>query len=379
MNRSLLLLLAIPAASYVWACSSSSSDNNTNNNGGDGGPGVDGSTPGTDGGGPLPGTDGGNPGTDGGNPGTDGGGPIGTNPIQGIAAAVEVVMDVGGTGGYLEGPKYFNNTLYVSDPIINGGAGVTYTVDIATNVATPFRDPSNGTFGMTADTKKALLIAAESNATTGDVVHVFSDGGTALIANAWDGGTGPLVPFDSPNDVTTRKSDGAIYMTDPGYQNNIASGSNHVFLITVAGAIKSVDSCMDGCRPNGIAISPDEKTLYVGYSYSGQATAPIIKKFPVNADGTLGTPTKFADGGVNVDGFAIDTSGNLYTAFTGGVNVYAPDGTKFGTITIPNNAEVGALAFGGAGGTTLFMAAGTAGGAHQNLFSVIVKVPGRIE
>lgn len=367
MKKTWFALLALPLASYGFiACSSSSSGGNDTNTDG-------GNHPGTDGGG-NPGTDGGgNPGTDGGgNPGTDSGTPTGTNPIQGIAATAVLSMDIGGNGALMDSIRFFQAKLYASDPTINAGGGVQYAIDPA-NPGSPtiLRSPSNGAAGTAVDTKLSALISAE--VTAKDVVHVWTDGGSSVIANGWDGGA-TFNPFDSPNDLTMRKSDGTIYVTDPGYQANATT--NHVFRIGPSGAVRVVDECKDACRPNGIAISPDEKTLYVGYTYNqGDGVTPHINKFPINADGTLGAATKFADVGTDVDGMAIDDNGNVYAGYASGVAVFAPNGAKWGDIKLPagTTAEVSSLAFGGPDRKTLYI------GAAASIYSVTVGVPGRVE
>jgi len=356
MKKTWFAILALPLACYAWACSSSSSGGN--DNGTDGGP-----NPGTDGG-TNPGTDGGGGGGDdgGGGPGTDSGMPMGTNPIQGIGTPKQLTSDVGGGGGYVDAPRFWGNTLYVADPLINAGSGVQYTVD-SNGQATPFRQPSNGTTGTAIDSKSAMLMATE--AATKDVVRVLTDGGTVPITSSWDGGA-----YDAPNDLTMRKSDGTIYFTDPGFQNNAAT--NHVFRVGPNGGVLAVDTCMDACQPNGLAISPKEDFLYVSYSYS--AGTPVIKKFPINANGTLGAGTAFtASPGTQLDGMAIDDNGNLYSTNATGVSVYSSTGAKWGDIKLPNNVQPVNVAFGGADRKTLYIAGGA------NVFTVTVGVAGRVE
>ena len=88
--------------------------------------------------------------------------------------------------------------------------------------------------------------------------------------------------------------------------------------------------------PNGIALSPDEKTLYVANS---DPTKAIWMAFPVKDDGTIGTGRVFADVTSSVsrrkkglpDGMKVDAAGNLFATGPGGVLVFAPDGTHLGT------------------------------------------------
>lgn len=364
MKKTWFAVLALPFACYAWACSSSSTGSNQTTDGGPGGGGGDGGGNPNDDGGGNPGSDGG------GNPGTDGGLPPGTNPLQGIGTPKQLTMDVGGGGGYLDALRFWSGKLYTSDPLINTGNGVQYTIDVGTGMPTIFRDPSNGTTGTAIDTKSSTLIATEAK--TADVVHILSDGGTVPIASAWDAGAGPLTNFDAPKNLTMRKSDGTIYVTDPGFQN--MAGTNHVFRIGPSGAVRAVDTCTDACQPNGLAISPKEDFLYIGFSYTGGQAPPVIKKFPINADGSLGAAATFvASPGAQIDGIAIDDNGNLYVAYVTAVAVYAPNGAKWGEIKLPANVQPVNVAFGGTDRKTLFVSGGA------NVYTVTVGVAGRVE
>jgi gluconolactonase len=159
-------------------------------------------------------------------------------------------------------------------------------------------------------------------------------------------------------------------VTDPGYQN--AATTNHLFVIDPSGKVTIADECDNVCHPNGIALSPKEDFLYVGYTYyDGSNTPPLIKRFPVNANGSLGSGTPWAAAPKDVDGFAIDDNGNLYAASADGVVVYSSGGDKIGTI--PVMTEPDAVAFGGPDRKMLFITSQAA------IYSVTVNVPGRTQ
>jgi gluconolactonase len=114
----------------------------------------------------------------------------------------------------------------------------------------------------------------------------------------------------------------------------------------------------DMSAPNGIALSPDEKTLYVANS-DGQK--PFIMAFPLKDDGTLGDGRVFFDAsnGVNgkkggFDGMKIAADGTLFATGPGGVLVITPDGKHLGTIA-PGPQPTANCAFGDADGKTLYM------------------------
>ncbi|MBC7965211.1 MAG: SMP-30/gluconolactonase/LRE family protein [Fuerstia sp.] len=94
--------------------------------------------------------------------------------------------------------------------------------------------------------------------------------------------------------------------------------------------------CRDISRPNGIAFSPDEKTLYVANS-DGQD--PVWRAFPVQDDGNLGTPTIFFDSSKDSriskgggDGLKVDANGNVFATGPGGVLIVSPQGKLLGRI-----------------------------------------------
>jgi gluconolactonase len=113
-------------------------------------------------------------------------------------------------------------------------------------------------------------------------------------------------------------------------------------------------------RPNGIAFSPDEKTLYVANS---DPDRPIWMAYPVKADGTIGKGRVFFDStkwarekkiGLP-DGLKVDIEGNLWATGPGGLHVFAPDGTVLGTID--TGVPTANCAFGGDDGSWLYIAA----------------------
>ena len=111
--------------------------------------------------------------------------------------------------------------------------------------------------------------------------------------------------------------------------------------------------------PNGLAFSPDEKTLYVANS---DPTLPIWVAYPVKDDGTLGKGRVFADvsslakaGKKGLpDGMKVDRAGNLFATGPGGVLVFDPDGTHIGTF---DTGEATANCGFGEDGSTLFITA----------------------
>jgi gluconolactonase len=173
------------------------------------------------------------------------------------------------------------------------------------------------------------------------------------VADRWEGKR-----FNSPNDLAIHSS-GAVYFTDPPY--GLMKGGdmrekdldfNGVYRAAPDGKVTLVTREMT--KPNGLAFSPDQKTLYIGQSDSD---APLWRAFPVNDDGSLGKPRVFFDATAlakpgrpgSPDGFKVDREGNLFATGPGGVLVITPQGKLLGTIMTGD--IVANCAFGDDGGT----------------------------
>ncbi len=155
------------------------------------------------------------------------------------------------------------------------------------------------------------------------------------LATHWDGKR-----FNSPNDATFRR-DGSLYFTDPPYgmtrkmqDPDKEIDFQGVYRRAPDGSVQLLTREMS--RPNGIAFSPDEKTLYVANSDPKRA---VWMAFPVLDDGTLGAGRVFFDATSMVgrlpglpDGLKVDEDGNLFATGPGGVLVFAPDGRHLGTL-----------------------------------------------
>lgn len=170
--------------------------------------------------------------------------------------------------------------------------------------------------------------------------------------------------LNSPNDLVIN-SRGDIYFTDPPYglegQDNSASKEldfNGVYLLRANGELVLLTDKMT--RPNGIAFSPDEKTLYVAQSDQSNL---VIMSFPVKEDGTIGEgkvffnaqPLKKAGVKGSCDGMAVDIHGNLFATGPGGVLVISPQGKHLGTIQ--TGQATANCTFGGKDGSELFITA----------------------
>jgi gluconolactonase len=188
------------------------------------------------------------------------------------------------------------------------------------------------------------------------IVRITNDLKVTTVVDSFEG-----KKFNSPNDLVYR-SDGSLYFTDPPYglpkfDDDPAKELpfNGVFKLT-NGKLQVVVKDMK--RPNGLAFSPDEKTLYVANSDENYR---MWMRFDVNADGTVRNGRVFADVSAEPeeglpDGMKIDSLGNIWTTGPGGILVFTPDGKHMGTIQTP---EQPANCAWGEDGRTLFITANT--------------------
>ena len=168
--------------------------------------------------------------------------------------------------------------------------------------------------------------------------------------------------FNSPNDAVYHPS-GALYFTDPPYglTRKMQDPKKQlpfqgVYRLAPDGAVTLLTKELS--RPNGIAFSPDHRTLYVANSDPERA---IWMAFPVAADGTLGAGRVLFDATPMVathkglpDGLKVDRDGNLFATGPGGVLVLTADGRHLGTL---RTGEATSNCAFGEDGSTLFVTA----------------------
>jgi len=211
-----------------------------------------------------------------------------------------------------------------------------------------------GSNGLTIDSKGRLVLCEHGDRR---VARVETGGGKRTLADGYEGKR-----LNSPNDLVF-KSNGDLYFTDPPYglpkrweDPTRELDFCGVYRLTIDGKLSLLTRELT--RPNGIAFSPDEKTLYVAQSDPERA---IIMAFPVLADGNIGKGRVFVDetSGVNKmpglpDGMKVDRAGNLFATGPGGVHVISPEGKLIGRI---ETGEATANCAWGDDGSTLYITA----------------------
>lgn len=223
---------------------------------------------------------------------------------------------------------------------------------------TTLRAPSCNANGLALDRDGALLAAEHGSRS---ITRQDPEGQRATLVAGYGG-----QPLNAPNDLALR-SDGTLYFTDPDFVGPAPPllGFNGLYRLVPGEPEPRLEARLDG--PNGVALAPDEATLYVSEMRLGEVLA-----FDVLPSGELGGRRVLARDAPDADGLAVDVEGNVYVATsageTGAVLVFGPDGTRRGSIAIDEPARN--CAFGGADRRTLFV---TAGG---SVWSVRMAVPG---
>ena len=243
----------------------------------------------------------------------------------------------------------------------------------------PYGGKEPGTNGMTLDAKGRLTVAGHAARNIIRFETMDPHGQRTILADRYEG-----KELNSPNDVVYGR-DGSLYFTDPPYglrtqQDDDPHKSlkqNGVYRIPDATNRKPGSSpnghplqllVGDLPRPNGIALSPDNKWLYVADSQ--------LKKwmrYPVKKDGTVGEGSLLLDAAQDTrvgtaDGMKVDSKGNLYATGPGGVWIISPEGKHLGTLL--TDKATANVAWGGEDGTVLYLTS------SDSIYRVPLKIPG---
>ena len=255
-------------------------------------------------------------------------------------------------------------------------------------VVSVFREQSNNANGLIIDAQGRLVACEGANLKANNVhgkSHLaattvlkprvtrtdLKTNKVEVLAEGFEG-----KPFNGPNDVTY-DSTGRLYFTD------LTGGA--VYRIDVDGKLTRLLATPEVQRPNGISITPDDKTLYLVEANGAQNGARLIRAYDLQPDGSLKNMRIHYSfyPGRSADGLCMDTQGNLYAAAglhqrrgtsetldtKSGVHVIAPDGKLSRFIAVPEDTITNCT-FGGPDWKTLYITAG------KGLYSFPVEIAG---
>ncbi len=234
----------------------------------------------------------------------------------------------------------FSNSSASLTPRGTLAAGVIWRYDPATDTTAVFRSPSGMANGIAFDAACDMVVAEGADFGGRRITRTYMPrpASQAVSDLRLPAGLADIVaglfneaPFNAPNDLAIDEQ-GRIYFTDPRYTGHelVEQDVNGVYRIDTDGSVSRIIS--DLIRPNGIALSPDQNTLYVAdFSNRGAGDALIAYDLQANGDVAL-REVLIAYPQRGADGIAVDTEGNLWTAVLDtsrpGVYAYTPEGEE---------------------------------------------------
>ena len=290
-----------------------------------------------------------------------------TLAVIGASPAAMQELEIATSISMLEGPTAdAEGNVYFSDVLMQ--RIMRFSKD---GVLSIFREKSNVANGLVID-PQGRLVAAEGSTSptaersgikTGGIPRVtrtdLKTGRMEILADKYDG-----KPLSGPNDVTL-DGRGRLYFTD--------STGAAVYRIDAPGKLARILAAPDVQRPNGIQISPDDRTLYVVEANGAEGGARSIRAYDLLPDGTARNMRVLYDfyPGRSADGMSVDTQGNLYAAAglhrtrgtaetldtKCGVYVISPQGKLLKFIPVPED-YITNTGFGGPDMKTLYITAG---------------------
>jgi gluconolactonase len=291
-------------------------------------------------------------------------------------AKPEVVSTVAFTEGpayHADGSVYFTDTS--NDRIMRSAPGARPG---ARRVLEVYRHPSGRANGLVFDLA-GRLIACEGGSRR--VTRTEPDGSITVLASSYQG-----KPFNSPNDIDV-DAQGRLYFTDPRYGDRagVELDREAVYRIDPDGKVTRVIDNLE--RPNGIAVAPDQKTLYVVDNNNEAGGSRKVYAYELRVDGSTGQRRVIHDFGTSRggDGLCLDSRGNLYVTAglntpnppaeggpaKAGVYIFSPAGKQLGLIPIPEDAVTNCT-FGDPDLKTLYITAG------KTLFRIRLNTPGHV-
>ena len=222
-----------------------------------------------------------------------------------------------------------------------------------------------GSNGLTFDPDGRLTICQHGNRR---IIRVEPHGNITILADRYDGKR-----LNSPNDLVYG-SDGTLYFTDPPFglpamftDPKKELPFSGVFQVR-DGVVSLISAELAG--PNGVALSPDERYLYVG---NWDPDRKIVMRYPLDNTGPVTGGEEFfdmtgAEGADGIDGLKVDTAGNLYVCGPSGIWLLSSGGEHLGALRIPESPHN--LAWGDEDARTLYITALT------SIYRIRLAIPG---
>jgi len=217
---------------------------------------------------------------------------------------------------FTEGPYWHPDGYLLFSDI---PANIIYKWEPGNTESDVYIQPSGNSNGITSTPDGSLLLAQHS----GKVSMVNEDLTITVLADQYNNNR-----LNSPNDIVAR-SDGKIFFTDPPFgvsEEDRELDFSGVYRLDQDGTLTLLFDGFD--YPNGIALSPDESTLYVNDSATGQ-----IFQFDLLNDGSVENQSLFASVGERddtgaADGMKTDSEGRVYSTGPGGLSVFDTEGNR---------------------------------------------------
>jgi gluconolactonase len=295
--------------------------------------------------------------------------------LDAVLPADVALERVAGGFEFTEGPVWSpDGGLLFSSPNTNA----IYRLDPEMGTVTVFRSKSGyagvdvgryhqpGSNGLAFDPDGRLTICQHGNRR---LVRVNPHGDVTVLADRFEGGR-----LNSPNDLAYR-SDGTLFFTDPpfGLPEAFDDPARELPFSGVFGLRDGDLTLLDGglAGPNGIALSPDERHLYVG---NWDPAHKVVTRYELDSAGhAVGRGEVFHDmtdapGEDAIDGLEVDREGNLYACGPGGIWVLSPEGERLGLLELPEAPHN--LAWGDEDRRTLYVTALT------SVYRMRLRIPG---
>jgi gluconolactonase len=315
----------------------------------------------------------------------------GYNAIISKDAKVNVVIDGANSKPgltFTEGPAWLNGKLYFSNMFFdtdwNGSPAKSTLVEMSLDgTYKNIIENKMQTNGIMTMTNNHLIVCdmfghrVVEMDTTGKILKVLAD--------SYEG-----KPIDGPNDLVM-DAKGGIYFSDPQFTSDVVKHQpgRTIYYITPQGKLIRLLKPDEFAMPNGLALSPDDKTLYIANTYDNEKFWNVnsgkdnfIWAYDVKEDGTIINSRKFAElylTGIvlnrqgkssGADGLKVDANGNVYVATYAGLQIFNQAGKFVGIINLPTYPVN--FTFGGPDLKTLYITS------YNKIYSIRINVKGLI-